>query len=164
MYLTIVRNLALRYLCFFKKAITTVSMFSTSFYSQFWTGSSVCFVYCYYFSLNIFRLEATNPKKNSSVFKRLPKCKWETFSRRHCPRNPGSQTSIPAFFQLSLHEKRYAQTNPWIRHWRQLKSVSASKHNNFMRTINYLTLPYIMLKKGQPYLKNLVVWTPQKKF
>ena len=59
---------------------------------------------------------------HSSMFRRLSECKCETFFQRPCPCNLGSQTSIPASFQLSLHKKWYAQTNPWICHWSCLEN------------------------------------------
>ena len=67
MYVNIAGNLTLLgifVLFFFKKKQS--QLFScyifTSFYFQFWTGSSVRFVHGYWFSLNIFRLEAINPR------------------------------------------------------------------------------------------------------
>ena len=67
MYVNIAGNLTLLgiFVCFFLKKKQS-QLFScyifTSFYFQFWTGSSVRFVHGYWFSLNIFRLEAINPR------------------------------------------------------------------------------------------------------
>ena len=100
--------------CFFlkKQSLLFKCYVSTSFYFQFWAGSSARFVHYYWLSLNIFRLEDINPKKHSSMFNRLPEWKCKTFSRRPCPFNKSSQISISASFQLSLHKNWYAQTNP----------------------------------------------------
>ena len=55
-------------------------------------------------------------KEHLSVFKKTSECKCENFPDSLAPCNPGSQTSIPASFRLSLHKKCYAQSKLWLCH------------------------------------------------
>ena len=97
---------------FLKKATTTVSIiFQLVFTSSFELGFLSVFIHC-----------QPIEHSHSSMFRRLSECKCETFFQRPCPCNLDSQTSIPASFQLSLHKKWYAQTNPWICHWSCLEN------------------------------------------
>ena len=90
---------------------------STSFYFQFWTGSSVRFIHHYWFwcSLNIFRLESINRENIQVCFKDYLNVNMRLFSGSFAPITQAPRS--PASSQLSLCEKQYAQTKPRICHW-----------------------------------------------